>query len=231
MPSAKDVRNAVARRLEPVTDRGPRTAALTLRRIAELGIDGGGRFPGARATAAKHLGRQDGSADAAIEAITNSHVRLGSAQGFVTNLGGLVMLPIAIPSNLTGIAVIQTRMIAAIAHLRGYDVGDSRVRAAIMMCLLGGEQIGRRMAGGKLPSTPLAVATAPVFDPKLETQISEAVLSNLLTRVGGKHLPLLVTKRIPLVGGGVGAAVDGLTTYQLGKFARGELVRRRAIPS
>lgn len=231
MPSAKDVRNALARRLEPVTDRGPHAAGVTLRRIAELAIDGRGRFPGARATAAKHLQRQSGSTDDAIDAIINSHIGLGSAQGFVTNLGGLVTLPIAVPSNLTGIAAVQVRMIAAIAHLRGYDIGDARVRTAIMMCLLGGEEIRRRMSAGKLPSTPLAVATAPVFDPKLEAEVSEAVLSNLLARVGGKYLPLLVTKRIPFVGGGVGAAVDGVTTYQLGKFARGELVRRRSIPS
>lgn len=231
MPSAKDVRNAVARRLEPVTQAGPQAGGQTLRRIADLAIDGRGRFPGARPTAAKHLERHGGSADSAIEALINSHVRLAGAQGFVTNLGGLIMLPVSIPSNLTGIAVVQVRMIAAIAHLRGYDIGDSRVRTGILMCLLGGEQIGRRVTDGKLVSTPLTVATAPVFDPTLEAEVSEAVLSNLFARVGGKHLPLLVTRRIPLVGGGVGAAVDGMTTYQLGKFAAGELVRRRAIPS
>jgi uncharacterized protein (DUF697 family) len=229
MPRPNNLRNAVARRLEPVTERGPQAAGATLRRIAELAIEGRGRFPGARTAAAKQLQRHIDAPEAAVEALITSHVRLGTGQGFVTNVGGLAVLPIAIPANLTGIAVVQVRMVAAIAHLRGYDLDDSRVRTAIMMCLLGGEQIERRIADNKLPSRPLAVATAPVFDPKLQAQVSEAVISNLLARVGGKQLPLLVARRIPLVGGGVGAVVDGMTTYQLGKFASGELVRRRAI--
>lgn len=229
MAKPKDVRNAVARRLEPVTHGGPEAAGATLRRIAAMAIEGRAGFPGARSAAAKQLQRQVGSVDAAIEGVINSHVGLGTGQGFVTNIGGLVTLPIAIPANLTGVAVVQVRMIAAIAHLRGYNLDDSRVRTAVVMCLLGGEQIGRRVANGKLPSTPLAVATAPVFDPKLEAQICESVISSLLARMGGKQLPVLVGRRIPLIGGGVGAAVDGMTTYQLGRFARRELVPRRAI--
>ena len=229
MPSAKDVGRAVARRLQPVTTTGPQAAGTMLRRIVEVAIDGTGRFPSARATAARHLQKHGGSVDAAIESLIDSHVRLGTAQGFVTNLGGIAVAAVAIPANLAGVAVVQVRMIAAIAHLRGYDIDDRRVRTAVVMCLLGGEQIGRRVASGKLPTTPLAVATAPVFDPVLDARVSEAVVGGLLARVGGKHLPLLITRRIPLLGGGVGAVVDGLATYQLGQFAKGELVRRRAL--
>lgn len=229
MPSAKDVGRAVARRLQPVTTTGPQAAGTMLRRIVEVAIDGTGRFPSARATAARHLEKQGGSVDAAIESLIDSHVRIGTAQGFVTNLGGIVVAAVTIPANLAGVAVIQVRMIAAIAHLRGYDINDRRVRTALVLCLLGGEQIGRRVASGKLPTTPLAIATAPVFDPTLDARVSEAVVGDLLARVGGKHLPLLITRRIPLLGGGVGAVVDGLATYQIGQFAKGELVRRRAL--
>ena len=228
MPSAKNVGRAVARRLQPVTTNGPQAAGVALRRIVEVAIDGTGRFPSARSTAAKHLQRV-GGADDAIESIIDSHVRLGTAQGFVTNLGGIIVAPVAIPANVAGAAIVQVRMIAAIAHLRGYDIDDRRVRTALVMCLLGGEQIGRRVAGGKLPTTPMAIATAPVFDPALDRRVSEAVVGGLLARVGGKHLPLLMARRIPLVGGGVGAVVDGLSTYQIGQFTKGELVRRRAI--
>ena len=60
------------------------------------------------------------------------HVRLAGAQGFVTNLGGVVTAAVAIPANITGLALIQCRMIAGIAHLRGYDLHDPRVRNAIL---------------------------------------------------------------------------------------------------
>ena len=39
---------------------------------------------------------------------------------------------ITIPANITGLALIQCRMIAGIAHLRGYDLDDPRVRNAIL---------------------------------------------------------------------------------------------------
>ncbi|HET9873539.1 MAG TPA: hypothetical protein VFP89_13220 [Propionibacteriaceae bacterium] len=209
----------------------PHMAGGMLRRVLEIAIDGVGKLPSAKSVAAKQMERHGGSVEAAIDAIIDSHVRLGSAQGFVTNLGGVATLPMAVPANVTGTAVIQVRMIAAIAHLRGYDLSDNRVRTALVMCLLGGEEIGRLIARGTLPTSPMAVATAPVFDPDLDRRVAEEVVTDLLGRVGGKNLALVVTKRVPLVGGGIGAVMDGFATRQLGKYAKGELVRRRSLDS
>jgi hypothetical protein len=231
MATARDVGRAVARRLQPVTTGGPQVAGSALRRIVEVAIDGTGRLPGARVAAGKHLERAGGSVDEAIESIIDSHIRLGTAQGFVTNVGGLATAALLVPANIVGVAVVQVRMVAAIAHLRGYDINDRRVRTALVMCLIGGEQLGRRIASGKLPTTPMAVATAPVFDPELDAQVAEIAFTGLLTRVGGKHLPLMITRSIPLVGGGVGAVLDGMATYHIGQFAKKELVQRRAIRS
>jgi uncharacterized protein (DUF697 family) len=207
----------------------PQAAGGVLRRVLELAIDGYGKLPGAKASAARQLQRSGGSVDAAIESLIDFHVRLASAQGFVTNLGGVVALPVAVPANLTGVAVVQVRMIAAIAHLRGYDLNDNRVRTALVMCLLGGEQVVKLIKEGKLPTSPMAVATAPVFDPDLDARVAEEVLSDLAGRIGGKNLALMLTKRVPLVGGGIGAVVDGVATHQIGKYAKSELLRRRAL--
>jgi uncharacterized protein (DUF697 family) len=156
-------------------------------------------------------------------------VGLASAQGFVTNIGGLAALPVAVPANITGIAVVQVRMVAAIAHLRGYDLNDNRVRTALVMCLLGGEQVARRIAQGSLPTSPMAIATAPMFDPDLDRRVAEEVVGDLAARIGGKNLALVITKRIPVVGGGIGAVMDGVATHQIGIYAKGELVVRRAL--
>jgi uncharacterized protein (DUF697 family) len=233
MPTAQGVVGKfLARGIGPVAAKmGPHAAGGTLRRVLEVAIDGVGRLPSAKQVASRALERHEGSLDSAIDAIVDSHVRLASAQGFVTNLGGLALLPVAIPANLTGIAVLQVRMVAAIAHLRGYDLNDDRVRTALVMCLLGGEQVGRFIAEGKLPTSPMAIATAPVFDPDLDLRVAEEVVGDLMARIGGKNLALMVTKRVPLVGGGIGAVVDGFSTHQIGKYAKGELVRRRALTS
>ena len=69
----------------------------------------------------------------------------------------------------------------------------------------------------------MAVATAPVFDPELDRQVAEEVLGGLTARIGGKNLALVVTKRVPLLGGGIGAVMDGIATHQVGNYAKGEL--------
>ena len=204
-------------------------AGGVLRQVLEIAIDGYGRMPSAKAVAARHLQRLGGSVDEAITSIIDHHIRLASAQGFVTNIGGVAALPVAIPANITGVAIVQVRMVAAIAHLRGYDLNDNRVRTAIVMCLMGGEQVAKHIADGTLPTSPLAVATAPIFDPDLDRQVADDVVADLAARIGGKNLALAIVKRLPLAGGGVSAVMDGFATYQIGRYATGELVRRRAL--
>ncbi len=231
MPSAQDVGRILVRGIGPVASTlvTPHLAGGALRRVLELAIDGYGRLPGVKATAAKHLQRLGGDVDAAIDSLIDVHVRLASAQGFVTNLGGIAALPIAVPANLAGVSVLQVRMVAAIAHLRGYDVDDLRVRTALVMCLLGGEEIAKRIVEGTLPTSPMTVATAPVFDPALDRVVAEEVTGGLASRVGGRNMALVVTKRVPLLGGGIGAVMDGYATAQIGKYAKSELLRRRAL--
>lgn len=230
MPSARSVGKMLARSIGPAAiTLAPQAAGGVLRRVLEVAIDGFGRLPSAKTVAARQLERHGGSVDQAIEAIIDQHVRLASAQGFVTNVGGVAALPIALSANLAGVAVVQVRMIAAIAHLRGYDLADNRVRTALVMCLLGGEKIAERIAEGALPTSPMAVATAPVFDAQLDAQVAQEVVSDLLGRIGGKNVALAVTRRVPLVGGGIGAVMDGLATHQLGDYAKGELLRRRVL--
>ncbi len=232
MPSAQEMGKMIARGLGPVaTMVAPQLAGGALRRVLELAIDGYGRLPGAKTHAARQLQRHGGSIDDAISSIVDFHVQLASAQGFVTNLGGVVSLPVAIPANLAGVAVVQVRMVAAIAHLRGYDLDDDRVRTALVMCLLGGEQIAKRIVEGKLHTSPMAVATAPMFDPVLDRQVAEEVTAGLAARIGGKNLALVVTRRVPLLGGGIGAVMDAVATYQVGQYAKQEMLRRRALVS
>jgi len=119
--------------------------------------------------------------------------------------------------------------VGAIAHLRGYDLNDNRVRTALVMCLMGGEQIAKHIVQGTLPTSPMAVATAPIFDPELDRLVAEEVLTDLAARIGGKNVALAIVKRVPLMGGGVSAIMDGIATYQIGRYATGELLRRRAL--
>lgn len=50
---------------------------------------------------------------------------------------GAITLPVAIPANLASVIYVQMRMIAAIAHMRGYDLKDDQVKTFVFVCLTG----------------------------------------------------------------------------------------------
>lgn len=214
----------VAMQLAPYL--APKMAGGALARVLDLAIEGYSKLPGAKHAAAEMLKQKD-DVELAINALVNQHVALAGAQGFATNLGGFVTALVAIPANMAGAAVIQCRMVAGIAHLRGYDLGDNRVRSAVLMCLLGKTHTDELVKQGQLPSTPLGVATAPAFDENLDDKISSLVMNDILAAVSGKRLGVMLSKRIPVIGGGVGAAVDGYATHAIARHAKQQFPSRR----
>ena len=194
--------------------------------ILDLAIDGRGRLPGARASARHHL-EHHADPEAAVRALINQHTTMASGQGFATNWGGILVSMVTIPANLAAATFLQARVVAGIAHLRGYELTDPRVRTAILMVMLGptaGQQLIDR---GLLPSSAAAVATAPVFDEKLDTVVTRTLLDMTMNQLGGKRLGVMLGKRIPLIGGGVGAVVDGWSTHRIAHYALRQLPSRR----
>ena len=150
--------------------------------------------------------------------VIENHVRFAGAQGFVTNIGGLVTLAVTIPANIAGLTLLQCRMVAGIAHLRGYDLDDPRVRNAILAAVLGEEQVLRLIKIKQLPGTPMALATAPVHDPGLNQVMAAQVASAMVTGVAGKRLAISASKRVPVFGGLVGASTDAWSTWKVGRY-------------
>jgi hypothetical protein len=207
-----------------LTELAPDLTAAFVREALHRAIHGVGPLPAAAAAADKQLREQRGDVDRAIHEVIENHVRYAGAQGFVTNLGGLATMAFAVPTNISGLALVECRMIAGIAHLRGYDLADPRVRNAVLVCLLGEETVRQRVKDKLLPAPPMALATAPTHDPTLDRVISAEVASDLVSRVAGKRLVSTVGRRIPLVGGLVGMGADGYATWRIGRYAERELL-------
>jgi hypothetical protein len=163
---------------------------------------------------------------AAVKDLIETHVRMAGAQGFLTNLGGLVTMTVTVPTNIAGLALIECRMVAAIVHLKGYDLDDKRTRNAILASLLGEERMLSLIRRKKLPGTPMALATAPVHDPDLDDVMANEVASELITKVAGKRIATTVGRRVPVVGGLVGAGADGFATWQIGRYVDREFLPR-----
>jgi hypothetical protein len=221
------VKGSIGRRMAPrVTDMAPQLTTSFVREALKRAIQGVGPLPAAALAADKQLREHHGDVDEAIHDVIENHVRYAGAQGFATNIGGLVTAAVTIPANITGLALIQTRMIAGIAHLRGYDLADPRVRNAILVCVLGDDEVEALLKKRKLPAPPMALATAPTYDPHVDQVVSSLVASDLITKVAGKQLAISVGRRVPVVGGLVGMGADGFATWRVGRYAERELLPR-----
>jgi uncharacterized protein (DUF697 family) len=223
------VTQRVGRTLAPrVTRLAPNLTAGFVREALDRAIHGVGPLPPAARAAEKQLTEQNGDVDRAVHEVIENHVRYAGAQGFVTNLGGLVTAALTIPANISGLALIQCRMVAGIAHLRGYDLEDPRVRNAILVTILGEDSVNALVKRRKIPAPPMALATAPAHDPHLDAAVSAEVATDLVSRVAGKRLATTVGRRVPVVGGLVGAGADGYVTWRIGRYADRELLPRAA---
>lgn len=217
----------LGRNLAPkVTQIAPHLTAGFVHQALERAIRGVGPLDGAAMAAKKQLDEQKGDVDKAIRELIENNVRLAGAQGFLTNIGGLVTMAVTVPTNITGLALIQCRMVAGIVHLRGYDLADKRTRNAILASMLGEERLLALIKKKKLPGTPMALATAPVHDPHLDNIMANEVAAELVTKVAGKRIATTVGRRVPIVGGLVGAGSDGYETWKIGRYVDREFLPR-----
>jgi uncharacterized protein (DUF697 family) len=210
-----------------VTNLAPGLTASFVHQALDKAIAGVGPLPSAASAADKQLAEQHVDVEDAIHEVIENHVRLAGAQGFLTNIGGLVTMAVTVPVNLSGLALIQCRMVAGIAHLRGYDLADPRTRDAILACLLGEERILRMLTSRTLPGTPMEIAAAAAHDPALDRQLGTDVASELVARATGKRLAATVGRRVPVVGGMVGAGTDAFVTWKIGRYVDREFLPRR----
>jgi EcsC protein family len=187
--------------------------------VIEFGVNGGGPLSGAAQIADEHLIATGGDRDAAVRTLVAAHVRLAALSGFVTGLGGVVTLPVAVPAATAGLYVLATRMSAGIAHLRGYDIGTAEVRSAVLVSLLGsaGASVLRR-AGVEVGRRSAAVALERV-SATLLIEMNKRIGYTLVAKAGEKGL-LGLGKLVPFVGGPIGATVDGLSCRTIATYAK-----------
>ena len=201
-----------------------RTATGLVSRLIDAGIDGVGPLDRAGDTANEAM-RRAGSTDEAIEALVASHLKLAAAGGFVTGLGGFITLPVSLPANVLGFYGIATRMVAGIAHLRGYELDKPEVRSAVMLTLIGADARSVLTKSGISPTGKLAdLALQRLPGPALMV-LNKGIGFRLLSQFGKKGLSRL-GRGVPLVGGAVGAGLDWWLLRKIATAARSEFVPR-----
>jgi hypothetical protein len=173
--------------------------------IYERAIDGVPGLEGAPDLAASYQ-RQCATDEEAIDALIRWQVAKAAAAGFLTNLGGLATLPIALPANVLSALYIQIRMVAAIAALRGHDLKSDQVRTVVLACLCGTTLLDVVKDAGIGVGAGLAQQAV--------ASLSSEGLRRLV-RIGGLHGArngARAARLTPLIGGVVAGAVDGALT-------------------
>ena len=107
-------------------------------RLLTVGINGVGTFSSARAVADRASARSR-STKTAVARVRKRHIKMARAGGFASGLGGVTTMAFTLPANIVSFFAMATRMVAAIAELRGYDTSRDEVRAAVLLTLSGNE--------------------------------------------------------------------------------------------
>ncbi|MGV1008771.1 MAG: hypothetical protein ACOYBY_09205 [Dermatophilaceae bacterium] len=207
---------ALDRAGDPGEPHGPSGAVVrVVAKILDIGIDGAGPFESSRHVA-ERARASTSSADAAVDHIVRAHLGVGAAGGFVTGIGGFLTMPLALPANVAEFYLTATRMVAAIACVRGYDVREERIRAAVLLTIVGAEaedllqKAGVPGAGGRVTGLVTRRLPGPVL--MIVNKALGFRVVNRLLRTGLLH----AGRMVPLVGGALSA---GLDTYLLKRIA------------
>lgn len=139
--------------------------------------------------------------------------------GFLTGLGGIITLPVAIPANVASVMYVQIRMIAALAHMGGHNLNDDRVKSLVFVCLTGNAAKDILKDVGIVVGKKLAENVIQKISGQTIININKKVGFRLLTKAGEKGV-INLGKTIPLFGGIVGATFDSVSTNTVGNIAR-----------
>jgi len=186
--------------------------------IYDRAISGAPGLDGASSLAANYRGRNP-SLDAAIDALITRQTRQAGAAGFVTGLGGVITLPVLLPAHFVSTLYIQIQMVAAIADLRGYDIGSDHVRLAAFACLSGSAAADRLKSAGVNFGTQFVKQMATRIPADIVKNVGGIAGAHLAQRIGA-HTGISATKALPVLGGLVSAGFDAAATQLIGRAAK-----------
>ncbi|MFP5415784.1 MAG: EcsC family protein [Actinomycetes bacterium] len=189
--------------------------------LTRVGIDGVGPFDGARRIAEKAREKASGTEEA-VERVIGQHLAGGAVTGFVTGVGGFVTMIVAIPANVFSFYVQATRMAAAVAHLRGYDVTDPRIRTAVLLALVGSNSADLLAKAGVTTGTHFAVDMASRNLPRPALMVIQKAVGFQILRRVGERVFARVGKLAPVAGGAIGAGVDFAMMRRIADQAKAE---------
>lgn len=183
------------------------TSSAVGRRVMHFGRAGLGPFHSPeRLVGQLRKDKPNLSTEEQVERLVSWHCAQGAAQGAVSGVGGIVVLPVTLPLSLLAGGVIQARLAYAVALVYGHDLDAPRTREQVAACLLG---------AGRSSATAAGVASPRVISQAVRKRLSRRVGAAVLTKVGGEGAARL----LPVFGAATAGAVDYAFTRGVAKRA------------
>jgi hypothetical protein len=184
----------------------------------EKAVGGVGGLDSAADLAQSYLS-QPGTLEQQADALIRWQVTKAGTSGFLSGLGGLLVLPVTLPANITSVLYVQIRMIAAMAHMGGYDLRDDRVKTLVYACLCGNAAKDVLKSVGITLGMKLTHQAIRKIPGQVLLRINQAVGFRLVTKFGSTGV-INLGKAIPLAGGVIGGSFDAVTTRIVGQVAK-----------
>lgn len=162
--------------------------------------------------------QKNSDVDAAAKQFVNYQIAKCTTSGFVAGLGGLIMLPVALPANVGSVLYVQMRMIACLAYMGGFDTDSDQVQTLVYACLAGIsiDQIIKQ--AGIQFGNKLAMAMVKKIPGEVLAKINQKVGFRFLTKFGTKGV-INIGKAVPIVGGIISGGFDFAETKTIANRA------------
>lgn len=182
--------------------------------IVKSGIDGLGTLPSAQQVAEDHL-RSAKTVEGAVNSVIAWRTAHAAGTGFATGLGGILGIPV----GMAAAYALGANTIAAIAHLRGYDIHSDQVKTMILLSLIGGAAERLLKGAGIAVGNKVCLNVLKKLPGKVLIEVNKKIGFRLITKAGEKGVVNLA-KMVPIAGGVVGGGFDSLFVNTCGQTAK-----------
>ena len=165
----------------------------------EKAVDGVPGLDSAGELAEEYL-KEPGTLEEQIDSLINWQCVKCGTSGFLTNVGGFLSFTAGLATNLSSVIYLQLRMVAAIAHMCGYNVKDEQVKTMALVCLAGN-------SAGRFVKDAVGIGA--------KKSITKGASKKLFARL------------TPIIGGIVGGVMDAGMTRAIGEAAKREFLAKK----
>lgn len=139
--------------------------------------------------------------------------------GAITGVGGLITLPVSIPTDLICSWRIQASMAFSIAYVYGHTKDTTDLKTDLYLILAGDSaKEALKRIGIEMSKSVTKKAVEKYITRDVMVKIWKVIGQKIITKAGEKSLTSFM-KMVPLVGAPVGFIFDWTATQAVGKFA------------